>query len=1146
MFSTNAAGLKNKLQSFKSELKHFDASVFTVQETHFNKKGKFKMQDFEIFESIRSKVKGGTMMGVHKALNPVLIEEYDKDFELLVVEIEIAKKEIRLITGYGPQENWTDNDRLPFFIALEAEIVKAEMSNKAVLIQMDANSKLGPDIIKNDPHDQTPNGKLLNDIMIRHGLLVVNGIDSKCEGAITRKRVTKNRTEESIIDFVIISDDLEKDFESLLIDEARKHVLTKITRTKRGIKQVKSDHNVLLSKLKIKFNKHIKKDRIEIFNLKNKECQEAFKEVTSNTDILSSIFDNDKDLNVCTKKFLKRLNGCIMECFKKVRITEKGNKEIESLFHKRRMLKNKTDVKSKDELKNVEEELANKCAKDNIAKITEEISGIECDNGGTNSGKLWQLRKKLCPKSRDPPTAMLDDLGNLVTSPTTIEKLALETYRKRLENRPIKDGLESFQKDKESLCNMRLEIAKNNKTKPWELDDLNTVLKYLKKNKSRDPFGYANEIFRPEVAGDDLKKALLLLMNRIKKEQIFPEVLEVCDISSIYKRKGSRNSFSNYRGIFRLSIFRTVLDRLIYNDEYEGIDNNLTDSNVGARKSRNIRDNIFVLNAITNSVVKGKEKAVDLQEYDIEKCFDALWLQECINDVFDAGLNNDKLPLLFLENSNAKVAVKSTNGISKRIDIKNIIMQGSVWGSLFCTATMDKLAQHVYDNDDLLYWYKGAVAIPPLGFVDDILAVQECSQDSVKMNAVINSFIEMKKLKFSSDKCAKIHIGKDDSCCPQLKTHNEPMKNSTKEKYLGDYLSSSGKVKDTIEERVAKGYGIVAEILAMLEEIPLGSYRLDMGLKLRQAMLLNGVLFNSEAWHGVTKDDIHQLEKVDECLLRSLLQSHPKCPIEFLYLETGSTSIGHIVSSRRIMYLRTILRREDEELVKRVLREQEKNTTPGDFIQLVEDDLKKYNLAFNEEFIKHSKEENFKALVQKNIKKVAFKELKDKKESHSKVRNIKYETFEKQAYLISPLFSNEDVGILCNLRSHTTRGIRSNFGQLYKNDKNCPLKCWPENSPPCLDTQPHVLLCSKLKLESNNEVANGDIKYDNIYGRVSEQKAVVEMFRDLLHVRSKLLETPLLPVGDDALDPSTVRCCASTVCVNSNDCTLNVRIGILK
>ena len=41
-----------------------------------------------------------------------------------------------------------------------------------------------------------------------------------------------------------------------------------------------------------------------------------------------------------------------------------------------------------------------------------------------------------------------------------------------------------------------------------------------------------------------------------------------------------------------------------------------------------------------------------------KKCFDALWVQECINDLFYAGLDNDKLPLLFLENQNAKCAVK--------------------------------------------------------------------------------------------------------------------------------------------------------------------------------------------------------------------------------------------------------------------------------------------------------------------------------------------------------------------------------------------------------------------------------------------------------------------------------------------------------
>ena len=176
--------------------------------------------------------------------------------------------------------------------------------------------------------------------------------------------------------------------------------------------------------------------------------------------------------------------------------------------------------------------------------------------------------------------------------------------------------------------------AKKKVTQPWTMEQLESVLEYLKKDKSRDPFGYANEIFRPEVAGDDLKLAILKLMNRVKSDQIFPEVLELCDVSSIWKRRGSRNDFDNYRGIFRLTIFRSILDRLIYNDEYKNIDSNLTDSNVGARKGRNIRDNIFVLNAVTNSVVKGNAEPVDIQLYDVEKCFDALWMEECINDVF--------------------------------------------------------------------------------------------------------------------------------------------------------------------------------------------------------------------------------------------------------------------------------------------------------------------------------------------------------------------------------------------------------------------------------------------------------------------------------------------------------------------------------
>ena len=73
MMSTNAAQLKGKLNSFKNEIIASDVAIFTVQETHFTSKGKVKIENFETFEAIRKKEKGGTIIGVHKALKPVLI-----------------------------------------------------------------------------------------------------------------------------------------------------------------------------------------------------------------------------------------------------------------------------------------------------------------------------------------------------------------------------------------------------------------------------------------------------------------------------------------------------------------------------------------------------------------------------------------------------------------------------------------------------------------------------------------------------------------------------------------------------------------------------------------------------------------------------------------------------------------------------------------------------------------------------------------------------------------------------------------------------------------------------------------------------------------------------------------------------------------
>ena len=114
--------------------------------------------------------------------------------------------------------------------------------------------------------------------------------------------------------------------------------------------------------------------------------------------------------------------------------------------------------------------------------------------------------------------------------------------------------------------------------------------------------------------------------------------------------------------------------------------------------------------------------------------------------------------------------------------------------------------------------------------VDDIICVSKCSSKTVISNATINYFMEINKLTLSAEKRSKIHIGKKCNQCPKPKVQNE-MKDSQKEKYLGNFISEKGTIKDTIENRIAKAWSYVSEIGALLSEFPFGNKKIQVGAR---------------------------------------------------------------------------------------------------------------------------------------------------------------------------------------------------------------------------------------------------------------------------------------------------------------------------
>ena len=123
--------------------------------------------------------------------------------------------------------------------------------------------------------------------------------------------------------------------------------------------------------------------------------------------------------------------------------------------------------------------------------------------------------------------------------------------------------------------------------------------------------------------------------------------------------------------------------------------------------------------------------------YDLEQAFDALWLEDTLNDLYDAlpdHARDDKLALVYETNISNLVAVNTPAGQTERVSIPTIVQQGSGWGPMQCSVSVDKIGKMVKERGVHQYLYKGLVRVLPLACVDDLLGFATCGNKSIALN----------------------------------------------------------------------------------------------------------------------------------------------------------------------------------------------------------------------------------------------------------------------------------------------------------------------------------------------------------------------------------------------------------------------------
>ena len=144
ILGNNCAGLKKKMDSLNVLIDEFkQPSCITIQETKLPKNYEIKLDGYQVFLKNRIGLGGGLMTAVDLNLNPFEISAKNEIGEILTVQADVNKKKIRIINCHGPQNDEDCHIKLNFWVGLEEEILNAKKDNCLILIQMDANAKIG-------------------------------------------------------------------------------------------------------------------------------------------------------------------------------------------------------------------------------------------------------------------------------------------------------------------------------------------------------------------------------------------------------------------------------------------------------------------------------------------------------------------------------------------------------------------------------------------------------------------------------------------------------------------------------------------------------------------------------------------------------------------------------------------------------------------------------------------------------------------------------------------------------------------------------------------------------------------------------------------------------------------------------------------
>jgi hypothetical protein len=499
----------------------------------------------------------------------------------------------------------------------------------------------------------------------------------------------------------------------------------------------------------------------------------------------------------------------------------------------------------------------------------------------------------------------------------------------------------------------------------------------------------------------------------------------------------------------------------------------------GGTKKRGTIDTWMLLRSVIDEGRRLK-KPVYLFFADLVKCFDRLWLKDCINDLSDCGMRERELGIVYKLNKEATFKVSTPAGMTEEVTVKEIVKQGTVYGPKLCCASTGKINENL-DEEEIVY---PTVAVQATTYVDDIKgggarrfvkAVMENCKDK-----------ENEKLwEFSTDKSKWMCIANRKEVEDiDIQVRQGKIGKTDVYKYVGNMVNNKGNMDDQLAYMEGKIGGIIREGKKMCCRSRIGKAEIEAKRLVYEVLAETAVYYNVEAWTNLRMSDTQMLKTLQAKILKGLFGLPKTTPYWGLINELGVMPIISRLTYKKLMLYHNIINSDEDRIAKHLVREQERRGIEECWFGEVKKEASGIGIRLSEDQVKGKLKSEWKKEVKERVQEKVTKDLEEKKKEGKKLRFLRVKGHE--TYLND--VHNDDARMAIKIRLNMLEWIEGNFGK----ETKCPL-CKQEK-----DTTEHVFVCEEMERE------DWDINVRNLE-KGEKMEEIVKLFRNNEEKRKTLL-----------------------------------------